>query len=157
MPDWLHTFAACPQIPPFLRLLLLRFKMLLSQRLINHQPASPAKLAAGLANLHKNSVSPTGKFGFSMSTCHARVAQAVDTWEESWCTLYTKHLGHFMSLAKPILQWPEFNIVCDLTLEKVVPRLLLPLQSDGRTLKPCLVHGDCWDGKFPFLQLWIHY
>ena len=34
-----------------------------------------------------------------------------------------------------------------LTLDKVVPRLLLPLQSDGRVLKPSLVHGDCWDGN----------
>ena len=52
-----------------------------------------------------------------------------------------------MELAKPILEWPEFDVVCKLTLEKVVPRLLLPLQSNGRTLKPCLIHGDCWDGN----------
>ena len=82
-----------------------------------------------------------------MATCHAKIAQAVDTWEDSWCALYTRHLGHVMNLAKPILQWPEFDIVCRLTLEKVVPRLLLPLQSEGRVLKPCLVHGNCWDGK----------
>jgi protein-ribulosamine 3-kinase len=25
--------------------------------------------------------------------------------------------------------------------------LLLPLQSDGRSIKPSLVHGDCWDGN----------
>ena len=116
-------------------------------RLIANQPASPIKLAAGLANLHKESVSPTGKFGFHMATCHAKIAQAVDTWEDSWCALYTRHLGHVMNLAKPILRWPEFDIVCKLTLEKVVPRLLLPLQSEGRVLKPCLIHGDCWDGK----------
>jgi hypothetical protein len=27
--------------------------------------------------------------------------------------------------------------------EKVGERLLLPLQSDGRVLKPSLFHGDC--------------
>lgn len=26
-----------------------------------------------------------------------------------------------------------------------VPRLLMPLQADGRILKPCLVHGDLWE------------
>ena len=52
-----------------------------------------------------------------------------------------------MELAKPILKWPEFDLVCELTLKKVVPRLLLPLQSKGRILKPCLIHGDCWDGE----------
>lgn len=97
--------------------------------------------------MHRRSVSPTGKFGFHISTCHARIAQAVDTWEDSWCVLFGHHLGHIMELAKPILKRPEFDVVCKLTLEKVVPRLLLPLQADGRTLKPCLVHGDCWDGN----------
>ena len=116
-------------------------------RLIIKQPASPVKLAAGLANLHKESVSPTGKFGFHVATCHAKIAQAVNSWDDSWCALYTRHLGHVMDLAKPILKWPEFDVVCKLTLEKVVPRLLLPLQSEGRVLKPCLIHGDCWDGK----------
>lgn len=82
-----------------------------------------------------------------MATCHARIAQAVDVWDDSWCALYSRHLGHVMDLAKPILNWPEFDVVCRLTLEKFVPRLLLALQSEGRTLKPCLIHGDCWDGN----------
>src|SRR2546421_6765414 len=95
----------------------------------------------------RRSVSPTGKFGFHIATCHAKIAQAVDLWEDSWCTLFSRHLGHIIKLAKPILKWPEFNVVCKLTLEKVIPRLLLPLQSDRRVLKPCLLHGDCWDGN----------
>jgi protein-ribulosamine 3-kinase len=52
-----------------------------------------------------------------------------------------------MELAKPILNWAEFDVVCQLTLEKVVPRLLLPLQENGHALKPSLIHGDCWDGN----------
>jgi fructosamine-3-kinase len=92
-------------------------------------------------------VLPTGKFGFHIRTCHARIEQAIDSWEDSWCTLFGRHLAHVMHLTKPILQWPEFNVICKLTLEHVVPRLLLPLQSDGRTIKPCLIHGDCWDGN----------
>jgi len=121
--------------------------LLAAFRDVGEQPADPVKLAAGLADMHQRSVSPTGKFGFHFSTCHARIAQAVDTWEDSWCTLYARHLGHVMELAKPILNWPEFDVVCDLTLQKVVPRLLLPLQAEGRVLKPCLIHGDCWDGN----------
>ena len=97
--------------------------------------------------MHRQSQSPTGKFGFHLATCHAKIAEAVDTWEDSWCVLYSKYLGHVMELAKPVLKWPEFDIVCKLTLEKVVPQLLLPLQSEGRNIKPCLIHGDCWDGN----------
>ncbi|KAH0558739.1 hypothetical protein GP486_004615 [Trichoglossum hirsutum] len=121
--------------------------LLVEFRDVGEQPAAPVKLAALLADLHQRSVSPTGKFGFHVSTCHAKISQAINFWEDSWCVLFTKHLGYVMELAKPILKWPEFDIVCKLTLEKVVPRLLLPLQSDGRILKPCLLHGDCWDGN----------
>ena len=28
--------------------------------------------------------------------------------------------------------------------ETVIPRLLRPLETSGRTLKPCFVHGDIW-------------
>ncbi len=97
--------------------------------------------------MHKKSRSPTGKFGFHMRTCHARIAQAVDFWDDSWCAVFTSHLSHVVDLARPILEWPEFNAVADLVIKNVVPRLLLPLQEEGRTLKPCLVHGDCWDGN----------
>lgn len=41
--------------------------------------------------------------------------------------------------------WPEFKVVRELLLDKVVPRLLYPLSSQGRRIKPCLVHGDLWD------------
>jgi fructosamine-3-kinase len=40
-------------------------------------------------------------------------------------------------------------VVRDVALQKVVPRLLLPLQAGGRILKPRLIHGDCWDGNTP--------
>lgn len=55
--------------------------------------------------------------------------------------------GCVLTTSQPILRWPEFDSVCKITLGNVVPRLLLPLQSEGRVLKPCLVHGDCWDGN----------
>ncbi|KAL8305271.1 hypothetical protein RB600_008245 [Gaeumannomyces tritici] len=111
------------------------------------KPAEPQKLATGLAELHKQSQSPTGKFGFHARTCHSQIAQAVGFWDGSWCAVYSSHFAHVIGLAKPVLQWPEFDVVADLTLSRVVPRLLLPLQAQDRTLKPSLVHGDCWDGN----------
>ena len=32
-------------------------------------------------------------------------------------------------------------------LEKVIPRLLRPLETNGQSIKPCFVHGDLWDGN----------
>ena len=82
-----------------------------------------------------------------MKTCHNKIVQAVDTWEDSWCKLYGRHFGHVLEVANKDLNWPEFEAVGQLVLEKVVPRLLLPLQSGGRFLDPCLLHGHCWDGN----------
>ncbi|KDB23120.1 hypothetical protein H109_04938 [Trichophyton interdigitale MR816] len=120
--------------------------MLTDFREVGQQPPDPAKFTERLAGMHKNSVSPTGKFGFHTTTCHGTITQVTDTWEQSWAVLYRKQLGHMfaMDLAKHG-RWPEFEQLCDMTLNKVVPRLLEPLQSDGRSIKPCLLHGDCWD------------
>ena len=117
------------------------------------KPAEPTKLAAGLANLHRESRSPTGKFGFHLSTCHAKIPQAVDSWEESWCDLYAKHFRRVIEIASPIIGRRDFDRLSNLVLESVVPRLLLPLQDHGRVLKPCLVHGNCWDGKGLFNEM----
>lgn len=32
-------------------------------------------------------------------------------------------------------------------LETVVPRYLRPLESDGRSVQPCLIHSDLWPGN----------
>ena len=115
-------------------------------REIGEQPPDPVIFTACLAELHRNSVSPTAKFGFHTTTCHAKLTQITNCWEESWAVLYRKQLEHMVSLdLKQNGYWPEFKIVCDLTLDKVIPRLLEPLQSEGRSIKPCLIHGDLWD------------
>lgn len=61
--------------------------------------------------------------------------------------MFQAHLGHIVDLAEPILHLPKFDSLAQLVLKHVVPRLLLPLQQDGRLLKPSLLHGDCWDGN----------
>jgi fructosamine-3-kinase len=115
-------------------------------RMVGEQPPDPARFTAELAKLHKQSVSPTGKFGFHTRTCHARIAQKVDLWTNSWCELYKTHLSYMVDQDREHNgPWPEFKLLCDITLEHVIPRLLLPLQSEGRSIKPCLVHGDLWD------------
>ncbi|KAF1998177.1 hypothetical protein P154DRAFT_439778, partial [Amniculicola lignicola CBS 123094] len=116
-------------------------------RELKTKPADPATLGKQLAELHQKSQSPTGKFGFHIKTSHGRVIQQVDQWDACWASLFGRHLSHFMDVAKPVFDWPEFDRLCDLTLERVVPRLLLPLQENGRVLKPSLIHGDCWDGN----------
>jgi protein-ribulosamine 3-kinase len=120
--------------------------MIMDFREVGEQPPNPVKFTARLAELHKKSVSPTGKFGFHTTTCHSTIGQVTDLWEESWAELYKKQLAHMFAMDREKhSSWPEFEELCDLTLTKVIPRLLGPLQSEGRSIKPCLVHGNCWD------------
>lgn len=115
-------------------------------REIGEQPPDPIKFAARIAELHEKSKSPTGKFGFHITTCHAKLPQTTSCWEDSWAVLYRKQLENMVRLDREKHgEWPEFSRICDLVLNIVVPRLLEPLQSDGRSIKPCLVHGDLWD------------
>ncbi|KAL3482477.1 Fructosamine/Ketosamine-3-kinase [Aspergillus californicus] len=114
---------------------------------VQKQPADPQPLATALAGLHMKSQSPTGKFGFHIPTCHTRNIQAVEFWTNSWCELFTAHLSQILSHAETTFESPTFNRLGKVIISNVGPRLLLPLQSDGRYIKPCLVHGDCWDGN----------
>jgi protein-ribulosamine 3-kinase len=38
----------------------------------------------------------------------------------------------------------EFHVLVLIIFEKVIPRLLRPLETKGRSIKPSLVHGDLW-------------
>ena len=112
---------------------------------IGQQPPDPEKLTLRLAELHKSSKSPTGKFGFHVPTSHGNIPQAVG-WEESWTVMFSKILSRAMDLdSEKHGPWPEFTALRTLLFDYVIPRLLDPLQSEGRTLKPSLIHGDIWD------------
>ena len=135
-----YAFGAYVKDDPVTHFLLTEF------RDVGEQPPHPIKFTAQLADLHKRSVSPTGKFGFHVTTCHAKLTQITDIWEDSWETLYRKQYAHMVKLDEEKHGvWPEFRHLCTLTLEKVIPRLLGPLQSEGRSIKPCLIHGNLWD------------
>ncbi|KAJ8131555.1 hypothetical protein O1611_g2072 [Lasiodiplodia mahajangana] len=120
--------------------------LLMQFREVGEQPPDALAFTTRLADLHKNSESPTGKFGFHVTTCHATLPQVTDCWEDSWEVLYRKQLEQMIRLDEEKHgEWPDFQKVCKLTLEIVIPRLLRPLQSEGRSIKPCLLHGDLWD------------
>lgn len=119
--------------------------LLVEFREIGQQPPDPLRFTMRLAELHKNSISPEGKVGFHVTTCHGNLPQYI-SWEENWTVMFSKILSRAMNLDENKYgRWPEFAAVRQLLFSHVIPRLLNPLQSSGRTIKPCLIHGDIWD------------
>ncbi|KAJ5781043.1 hypothetical protein N7457_006203 [Penicillium paradoxum] len=104
----------------------------------------PRKFAALLSRLHQSSVSPTGKFGFHITTYAGNLPQYV-AWEDSWEIFFSKSMKQALDLEIE-RKGPseELDRLSRSLFERVIPRLLRPLESNGRTVKPSLVHGDLW-------------
>ncbi|KAI9785899.1 MAG: hypothetical protein M1839_008165 [Geoglossum umbratile] len=102
---------------------------------------------AKIAELHTKGVSPNGKFGFSVVNYNGRLPQNTvwcDTWEES----FSRNLKHTLELEEAAQGYSEeMKRLSDAVITKVIPRLLRPLETEGRQIQPRLVHGDLWDGN----------
>ncbi|KAF4982166.1 hypothetical protein FZEAL_2143 [Fusarium zealandicum] len=104
----------------------------------------PHKFAALLSTLHQKSVSPTGKFGFHVTTYAGNLPQYI-AWEDSWETFFAKSMRCALDLEiKARGPSEELNDLSRALFDEVIPRLLRPLESKGRTVKPSLIHGDLW-------------
>lgn len=100
-----------------------------------------------VAKAHRDSKSPTEKFGFHVTTFsgdHAFDNRWCDTWEE-W---FTRSMKAVMERELQV-QGPhaELEQLEEQILDKVIPRLIRPMETEGRRIKPCLVHGDLWHGN----------
>lgn len=104
----------------------------------------PDKFASRLADLHHNSKSPNGKFGFHVTTYPGNLPQYSD-WEDKWETFFAKAMRQALDLEIAAKGYdPEFDELIPALFDTIIPRLLRPLESDGRSVKPSLVHGDLW-------------
>lgn len=104
----------------------------------------PSAFVSRLARLHQTSKSPNGKFGFHMTTYSGNIPQMTD-WEPSWEAFFSKNLRFALDLELEAKGHdPEFDELVPAIFDKVIPRLLRPLEAEGRSVKPCLVHGDLW-------------
>ena len=107
----------------------------------------PNQLCSKLAQLHRNSVSPTGQFGLHVTTCQGRIPQYV-AWNSSWTSFFTRLLRHVIDLDfKTNGYWKELDQLEKRVISDVIPRLIGALERDGRTVKPCLIHADLWEGN----------
>ena len=102
-----------------------------------------------IADLHITSMdySPNAQFGFQVITCNETVPQHTK-WNSSWEAFFTETLKEAFDLEEQVHgPSPEILDMLPALYDKVCPRLLRPLETGGNTLRPCLVHGDLWDGN----------
>ncbi|KAI1299449.1 Fructosamine kinase-domain-containing protein [Xylaria venustula] len=112
---------------------------------IVHQAPDAVQLGKQIARLHRGSISPTGKFGFSITPYDGKLPLVVD-WDSSWVSFYSKLLyGVYLLDSRFNEKWQVLDEAIVDILGRVIPRLLGPLEEGDRTIKPCLVHGDLWE------------
>lgn len=102
---------------------------------------------AKMAELHRNGTSPNGQFGFDMATYHGNIP-IHHGWSDTWEEYFTQTTRTLLDMEQEV-QGPseELTKLSKGFFDKVIPRLLRPLETGGRSIKPCLIHGDLWHGN----------
>jgi fructosamine-3-kinase len=107
----------------------------------------PLLFCAKLARLHSSHTSPEGRFGFHCTTYNGDLAQD-NTWNDSWESFFTNGLRHVLKVRQDRAGADaKLDALQPALFEKVIPRLLRPLETNGQRLLPSLVHGDLWCGN----------
>ncbi|KAM5353218.1 hypothetical protein ACJZ2D_016886 [Fusarium nematophilum] len=88
-----------------------------------------------------------GRFGFHITT-HMGMLPQDNRWAETWEAFFLQSFGGILALEKRA-QGPSdmLDILARKLVEKVIPRLLRPLETEGRSIRPTLVHGDLQTGN----------
>ncbi|KAF6836766.1 hypothetical protein CPLU01_03560 [Colletotrichum plurivorum] len=116
------------------------------------EPPTPSALAALTASFHTLSAeafaaqtiqpASAGRFGFHTVTHMGMIPQEVD-WTDSWEAFFARDLRRILAFeAAAQGQSKDFESLAAETLNHVVPRLIRPLETEGRSIRPTLIHGD---------------
>ena len=126
-----------------------RHFLLFSFHAIHKGLPSIPRFTYAVAQLHTSSVdaNPTGKFGFHVTTYNGTLPQD-NTWADTWEEFYIRGMKRMLRLEKEA-RGPsdELEQLSGPFLEKVIPRLIRPMETGGRRIKPVLIHGDLWLGN----------
>lgn len=100
-----------------------------------------------VAELHLKSQSPNGRFGFPVTTFSGNAPQD-NKWADTWEAFFTQAFLHMLNLEEESQgESKEMKSLGEALVAKVIPRLLRPMEANGRSVKPCLIHGDLWYGN----------
>ena len=103
----------------------------------------PSSICKALADLHRRSIamSPNGMFGFEVTTCNGTFPQD-NRWNESWEAFFAQQMrGAFEAEQEVHGISEDYQRLLPALFEKVIPRLLRPLETGDNSIKPALIHG----------------
>ena len=113
---------------------------------LSNEPPDAEKVATHLAAPHHKGSSLNRNFGFPVVTYNDALGHTVD-WEENWATFFTTILRAGLKYDANVNgPCEDLSNIASKVIEKVIPRLLGVLQSDRRSIRPSLIHGDLWSG-----------
>lgn len=116
-------------------------------RSLREEAPSLEKLLPIVRQMHQASASPNGKFGFHVTSFYGPPPMQVgwlDNWEQFWVREFRSGLRFVETTCG---HDAELTALAEEIIQKVAARLLRPLQTGGRSIKPSLCHGDLWDGN----------
>jgi len=81
-------------------------------------------------------------FGFHVTT-HTGMLPHDNRWQHSWEKFFTHAIISILAFEEKT-QGPseELDFLANALIQKVIPRLLRPLETGGKSIRPVLVHGD---------------
>ena len=105
--------------------------------------------ASVVAAYHRKSMgkSPGGKWGFHTETGLPFVRHDND-WQDTWEDLFTIMMRKMFEEEERV--HGRDDVLDDLRnnlFQKVMPRLLRPMESGDRSIQPCLIHTNLWPGN----------
>ncbi|KFZ09922.1 hypothetical protein V502_08408 [Pseudogymnoascus sp. VKM F-4520 (FW-2644)] len=110
---------------------------------------SARQWAGAVAALHSASMgkSPTGQFGFPLAT-HLANVPVDNKWNPSWEKFWAQQMKSLLDAEEALHGADEeFTQLKERYFRKVIPRLLSPLETNGRSIQPCIIHSDLWPGN----------
>jgi protein-ribulosamine 3-kinase len=113
--------------------------------MMDELPATPDFVAA-LAKVHQKK-SPNGKFGFACTTFHGNLPMD-NAWCDTWEEYFTRVMKESFRFEREVQGADEeMDKLAEQLITKVIPRLLRPMETNGRHVEPVLLHGDLWHGN----------
>lgn len=105
------------------------------------------ELAKAVSDLHRRQRWPGGKFGIGHTLFGGRTPSRwalSNSWEDCFSHGMRYEFEQERAVQGPD---PEFDFLSAAMLDRVIPRLIRPLETMGNSIVPTLVHGDMWTGN----------